>query len=88
MNPRRIETPDKGIGDTLLIRPDTDVWFLASLLHRIDQLGGFDEGVCSRHGTHVAELRAGDLGAVAKLKDTTTNDTLAEQATPVPPRPQ
>lgn len=33
--------------------------------------------------THVAELRAGDLGAVAKLKDTTTNDTLAEQATPV-----
>ena len=58
VNPRRIETPDKGIGDTLLIRPDTDVWFLASLLHRIDQLAGFDEGVCSRHGTHVAELRA------------------------------
>ena len=57
VNPRRIETPDKGIGDTLLIRPDTDVWFLASLLHRIDQLGGFDEHVCNRHGTHVAELR-------------------------------
>lgn len=57
VNPRRIETPDKGIGDTLLIRPDTDVWFLASLLHRIDQLGGFDEHVCNRHGTHVEELR-------------------------------
>ncbi len=33
--------------------------------------------------THVPELRAGDLGAVAKLKDTTTGDTLAEEATPV-----
>ena len=28
--------------------------------------------------THVAELAAGDLGAVAKLKDTHTNDTLGE----------
>jgi elongation factor G len=33
--------------------------------------------------THVPELRAGDLGAVAKLKETTTNETLAEQSTPV-----
>jgi len=30
--------------------------------------------------THVPELRAGDLGAVAKLKDTHTNDTLGERA--------
>jgi elongation factor G len=30
--------------------------------------------------TTVPELRAGDLGAVAKLKDTLTNDTLAEKA--------
>jgi elongation factor G len=29
--------------------------------------------------TSVAEIRAGDLGAVAKLKDTLTNDTLAEK---------
>ncbi|MEZ5317222.1 MAG: elongation factor G [Vicinamibacterales bacterium] len=28
--------------------------------------------------THVAELRAGDLGAVAKLKDTHTSDTLGD----------
>jgi elongation factor G len=33
--------------------------------------------------THVAELRAGDLGAVAKLKETTTNETLAEKSTNV-----
>ena len=31
--------------------------------------------------THVPELRAGDLGAVAKLKDTHTNDVLAEKGT-------
>jgi elongation factor G len=31
--------------------------------------------------THVAELKAGDLGAVAKLKDTHTNDVLADKAT-------
>jgi len=30
--------------------------------------------------TNVPELRAGDLGAVAKLKDTRTNDTLGEKA--------
>jgi elongation factor G len=30
--------------------------------------------------THVAELKAGDLGAVAKLKETHTNDVLADKA--------
>jgi len=33
--------------------------------------------------THVSELKAGDLGAVAKLKDTHTNDALADKATKV-----
>ena len=32
--------------------------------------------------THVPELRAGDLGAVAKLRNTHTNDVLAEASTP------
>ena len=45
VNPRRIETPERGVGDTVLIRPDTDVWFLAALLHEIDRRGGFDEAV-------------------------------------------
>ena len=30
--------------------------------------------------THVPELKAGDLGAVAKLKETHTNDVLADKA--------
>jgi elongation factor G len=33
--------------------------------------------------TGVPELKAGDLGAVAKLKDTLTNDTLGDKADPV-----
>ena len=57
VNPRRIETPEQGVGDTLLIRPDTDVWFLAALLHEIDDLGGFRDEVVHRHGQHLAELR-------------------------------
>ena len=58
INPRRIEKPERGVGDTILIRPDTDVWFLAALLHEIDQLGGFDEAVIARHGTRLDNLRA------------------------------
>ena len=58
VNPRRIETPERGVGDTVLIRPDTDVWFLAGLLQAIDRRGGFDAGVIARHGRHVEELRA------------------------------
>jgi elongation factor G len=33
--------------------------------------------------TSVAELRAGDLGAVAKLKDTLTGDTLGDKGSPI-----
>src|SRR3546814_3787117 len=57
VNPRRIEMPDKGIGDTVQIRPDTDVYLLAALLHEIDRLGGLDEGVLARHGANVDGLR-------------------------------
>ncbi|HEX4904461.1 MAG TPA: molybdopterin-dependent oxidoreductase [Acidimicrobiales bacterium] len=58
VNPRRIETPERGVGDTVLIKPDTDLYFLAALLTEIDRLGGFDENVLRRHATHVEELRA------------------------------
>ena len=57
VNPRRIETPDRGVGDTVLIRPDTDVWFLAALLHEIDALGGFDREIVARHGRNIEGLR-------------------------------
>jgi formate dehydrogenase len=58
VNPRRIETPERGVGETVLIRPDTDVWFLASLLEALERTGGWDEAVLRRHGRGVEELRA------------------------------
>lgn len=33
--------------------------------------------------TQIAEVQAGDIGAVAKLKDTQTGDTLADKASPI-----
>ena len=58
VNAREIETPDRNAGETLLIRPDTDVYLLAALLCEIDRIGGFDEAVVAEHGKHVDELRA------------------------------
>jgi anaerobic selenocysteine-containing dehydrogenase len=58
LNPRRVETAERGIGDTIQIKPDTDVYLLAALLTEIDRLGGFDERVLREHGARVQELRA------------------------------
>ncbi|MFT3855057.1 MAG: molybdopterin-dependent oxidoreductase [Ilumatobacteraceae bacterium] len=58
VNPRRVERPERGVGDTIQLQPDTDVYFLASLLHEIDLLGGFDERVVAWHGSNVDGLRA------------------------------
>jgi anaerobic selenocysteine-containing dehydrogenase len=58
VNPRRIETLDRGVGDTIQIRPDTDLYFLAALLTELDRLDAFDDGVLRRHAARVDELRA------------------------------
>jgi anaerobic selenocysteine-containing dehydrogenase len=58
VDPRRVERPEQGVGDTILIRPDTDTYFLASLLAAIDERGGFVDALLARHAKHVAELRA------------------------------
>jgi anaerobic selenocysteine-containing dehydrogenase len=57
VNPRRIESEKTRAGETLLIRPDTDVYLLAALIYEIDREGGFDEKIVSQHGKHVTELR-------------------------------
>lgn len=57
VNPRRIETLDR-VGEWLPIAPDTDVWFLAALLHELERLGHFDADVLARHGRGVSALRA------------------------------
>lgn len=57
VNPRRIESADRGMGDTIQIKPDTDVYLLAALLTEIDKLGGFNEEVIAQQGKNVAGLR-------------------------------
>ncbi len=56
VNPRECESAEPG--ETILIRPDTDVYLLASLLAELDRIGGLDEETLRAHGVHVDELRA------------------------------
>ncbi len=56
VNPREIESA-RTAGRVLKIRPDTDVYLLAALIHEIDQGPGFDQAA-SRHGNRLEELRA------------------------------
>jgi anaerobic selenocysteine-containing dehydrogenase len=55
VNPRRIESASVA-GEVLKIRPDTDVYLLAALIHEIDRTIGFHESVQSR-GERIDELR-------------------------------
>lgn len=58
VNPRRIEAVSPATGEWQPIRPDTDLYFLAALLHDIDRQGGFDGQVIQHYGKRIAELRA------------------------------
>jgi anaerobic selenocysteine-containing dehydrogenase len=58
VNPRRIEKPEAGTGEVSWIKPDTDTYFLAALIHEIFAAGLADEAALREHGKHVAELRA------------------------------
>jgi formate dehydrogenase len=56
VNPRDSESAEPG--ETILIRPDTDIFLLAALLCELDRIGAFDEATLQSHGVHVDELRA------------------------------
>jgi anaerobic selenocysteine-containing dehydrogenase len=58
VNPRRIEPDAAGLGETVLVRPDTDVYLMAAMLCEIDRSVGFREDVLADHGRNVEELRA------------------------------
>lgn len=58
VNPRRIESVKSGVGALIQIQPDTDVYFLAALLHELERIGGFDEAALAAHGKHVDGFRA------------------------------
>jgi len=58
VNPRNIESAGKDTGETLLVAPDTDLYFLASLIHEVHELGGINWDVLARHVTRVDPLLA------------------------------
>ncbi len=57
VNPRRIESVKSGVGELIQIRPDTDVYFLAALLHELDRIGAFQPAVIAAHGKNIDGLR-------------------------------
>ena len=57
VNPRRIESATPATGEVLQIRPDTDLYLMAALLHEIDAAGLFDERVIAAHGRNIDGLR-------------------------------
>jgi elongation factor G len=58
-----------------------------NLVHDGDERLGHLLGLQGKHQEPVPALTAGDLGAVAKLKDTHTNDVLGDKGSPVRIRP-
>ncbi|MDF3311019.1 molybdopterin-dependent oxidoreductase [Rhodococcus sp. T2V] len=56
VNPRRVESSTTETGPTLLIKPGTDAYFLAALLHEIHLQGGIDENLVRTKGKHLDEL--------------------------------
>jgi anaerobic selenocysteine-containing dehydrogenase len=57
VNPREIESA-RIAGEVIRIRPDTDVYLLAALIHEIDRGVGFDVEALRSNGRNVEELRA------------------------------
>lgn len=56
VNPRRIESSTEETGDTLLIKPGTDVYFLAAILNEICQRGGLRQDLIDAHSTGADEV--------------------------------
>ena len=56
VNPRRIESSSPDTGEVLLIRPDTDFYFLAGLLNEIIFHVGYDRAGVERHARNIDEL--------------------------------
>lgn len=58
VNPRKIESATPATGDVLPVKPDTDLYLMAALLHEMDAAGLWREDVIREHGSHVDGLRA------------------------------
>lgn len=78
VNPRKIESSLQTTGDTLQIKPDTDVYFLAALSNEVRKLGGFNEEHLNKHGsnveTYLAFIQKWDADKVASITGIAATD--------------
>ncbi|WP_416062693.1 molybdopterin-containing oxidoreductase family protein [Rhodococcus indonesiensis] len=56
VNPRRIESSGPDTGDVLLIKPDSDFYFLAAILHEIVFRIGYDRPAVEKHARNIDGL--------------------------------
>lgn len=56
VNPRRIESSGPDTGDVLLIKPDSDFYFLAAILHEIVFRIGYDRTAVEKHARNIDGL--------------------------------
>lgn len=56
INPRKIESSTVETGETLRIKPGTDVYFLAAVLNEIYLEGGFDADILNKYGKNISGL--------------------------------
>ena len=56
INPRNIESATKASGEAVQIKPDTDVYLLAALIHTIKEEGFTDDAWIEDHSTNAAKL--------------------------------
>lgn len=58
INPRKTESSTPETGDTLRIKPGTDVYFLAAVLHEIKQQDGLDHDIIQKWSTGIDDALA------------------------------
>ncbi|MCK9504276.1 MAG: molybdopterin-dependent oxidoreductase [Porticoccaceae bacterium] len=58
VNPRKIESSTEETGDTLLIRPGTDAYFLAAVLHEIFRKNKIHAACVAEYGKNIDGLRS------------------------------
>lgn len=57
INPRRIESANATTGEVTLIKPDSDVYLMAAILHELEAMGRFNDAHIAQHGRNIDGLR-------------------------------
>ena len=56
VNPRSLDDPEDDREETLRVKPDTDVYFLAALINEISDQNGFDHAHIAKYGSNFDSL--------------------------------